>query len=35
MIPLSVLGAAVAARLMGDVALRYAFLKAGIYDAVL
>jgi formate-dependent nitrite reductase membrane component NrfD len=33
--PLSLLWIAVAARLTGDVSLRYAFLKAGIYDAVL
>ena len=35
MTPMSALGVAMAARLTGDVALRYAFLKAGIYDAVL
>ena len=33
--PVSLFWVAVAARLTGDVSLRYAFLKAGIYDAVL
>jgi len=33
--PASLLWAAVVTRLVGDVSMRYAFLKAGIYDAVL
>jgi formate-dependent nitrite reductase membrane component NrfD len=35
MAPLSLLWVAVLARLIGDVSLRYAFLRAGVYEAVL